>query len=32
VPDNAGDGPYLRMLPNRHETDGFFGAVLERAR
>jgi 16S rRNA (cytosine967-C5)-methyltransferase len=31
VPDDAGDGPYLRLLPHRHETDGFFGAVLERA-
>ncbi|ODU62183.1 MAG: rRNA cytosine-C5-methylase [Acetobacteraceae bacterium SCN 69-10] len=24
------DGPYLRLTPLRHGTDGFFGAVLER--
>lgn len=23
-------GPYLRLLPGRHDTDGFFAAVLER--
>jgi 16S rRNA (cytosine967-C5)-methyltransferase len=30
----AGDppcaGPYLRLTPLRHGTDGFFGAVLQR--
>lgn len=25
------DGPYLSLTPLRHGTDGFFGAVLERA-
>ncbi len=25
-------GPYLEMLPHRHGTDGFFAAVLERAK
>jgi 16S rRNA (cytosine967-C5)-methyltransferase len=25
------DGPYLSLTPARHNTDGFFGAVLERA-
>jgi 16S rRNA (cytosine967-C5)-methyltransferase len=24
-------GPYLQLLPHQHNTDGFFGAVLERA-
>ncbi len=24
-------GPYLRLFPYRHGTDGFFGAILERA-
>jgi 16S rRNA (cytosine967-C5)-methyltransferase len=24
-------GPYLSLTPRRHDTDGFFGAVLERA-
>ena len=24
-------GPYLSLTPLRHGTDGFFGAVLERA-
>lgn len=24
-------GPYLRLSPGRHDTDGFFAAVLERA-
>jgi 16S rRNA (cytosine967-C5)-methyltransferase len=31
APDDAADGPYLRLLPHRHGTDGFFAAVLERA-
>ncbi|GAC1345615.1 MAG: RsmB/NOP family class I SAM-dependent RNA methyltransferase [Acetobacteraceae bacterium] len=26
-----GPGPYLALTPLRHHTDGFFGAVLERA-
>ncbi|MCI0572443.1 MAG: RsmB/NOP family class I SAM-dependent RNA methyltransferase [Myxococcaceae bacterium] len=26
------EGPYLKVLPHRHGTDGFFGAVLVRAR
>ncbi|HYZ61342.1 MAG TPA: RsmB/NOP family class I SAM-dependent RNA methyltransferase, partial [Acetobacteraceae bacterium] len=26
-----GSGPYLALTPLRHRTDGFFGAVLERA-
>jgi 16S rRNA (cytosine967-C5)-methyltransferase len=25
------DGPYLALTPRRHGTDGFFGAVMERA-
>ena len=25
------DGPYLRLTPARHGTDGFFAAILERA-
>ena len=24
------DGPWLRLSPARHDTDGFFAAVLER--
>ncbi len=24
------EGPYLRLLPGKHDTDGFFAAVLER--
>jgi len=27
-----GEGPYLLLTPRRHGTDGFFAAVLERAR
>jgi len=27
-----GDGVTLRLLPNRHDTDGFFAAVLRRVR
>jgi 16S rRNA (cytosine967-C5)-methyltransferase len=23
-------GDYLKMLPHKHQTDGFFAAVLER--
>ncbi|HEY8191485.1 MAG TPA: RsmB/NOP family class I SAM-dependent RNA methyltransferase [Alphaproteobacteria bacterium] len=31
VPDNiSGDGPYMRLTPKRHNTDGFFAAVLQR--
>ncbi len=26
------DGPFLRLRPDRHGTDGFFAAVMERAR
>jgi 16S rRNA (cytosine967-C5)-methyltransferase len=26
----AVDGPYLKLLPHRHHTDGFFAAILER--
>jgi 16S rRNA (cytosine967-C5)-methyltransferase len=26
-----GDGPFLSLTPLRHDTDGFFGAVLQRA-
>jgi 16S rRNA (cytosine967-C5)-methyltransferase len=29
--DVPGSGPYLSLTPLRHGTDGFFGAVLERA-
>lgn len=33
--ENAGpspvDGPYLRLTPGRHDTDGFFAAVMVRA-
>ena len=28
----AGVGEYLHLFPHRHDTDGFFAAVLERAR
>jgi 16S rRNA (cytosine967-C5)-methyltransferase len=28
--DFAGGSPYLSLSPRRHDTDGFFGAVLER--
>jgi 16S rRNA (cytosine967-C5)-methyltransferase len=28
----VGDGTVLRLLPNRHDTDGFFAAVLRRTR
>jgi 16S rRNA (cytosine967-C5)-methyltransferase len=24
-------GDYLQVLPHRHNTDGFFGAILERS-
>jgi len=27
-----GSGPYLALTPRRHGTDGFFAAVLERAK
>jgi len=26
----AGDGTFLRVLPHRHDTDGFFAAILRR--
>jgi 16S rRNA (cytosine967-C5)-methyltransferase len=26
------DGPYLRLRPDVHGTDGFFAAVMERAK
>ncbi len=28
---SPGGGPYLSLTPRRHETDGFFAAILERA-
>jgi 16S rRNA (cytosine967-C5)-methyltransferase len=28
----ASDGPFLSLTPLRHDTDGFFGAVLQRAK
>jgi 16S rRNA (cytosine967-C5)-methyltransferase len=28
--DTVCDGPYLRLTPARHDTDGFFAAVMER--
>lgn len=28
--DGVGEGPYLKLLPHVHGTDGFFGAILER--
>jgi 16S rRNA (cytosine967-C5)-methyltransferase len=28
----AGSGDYLRLLPHIHDTDGFFAAVMERAK
>ncbi len=31
LPASAAEGPYLRLTPARHGTDGFFAAVLERA-
>ncbi len=33
APDGAvpADGPYLRLMPHRHGTDGFFAAVFRRA-
>jgi 16S rRNA (cytosine967-C5)-methyltransferase len=30
--ERLGDGMTLRLSPNRHDTDGFFGAVLRRVR
>lgn len=30
VPAEVCEGPYLRTFPNRHGTDGFFAAVMER--
>jgi len=30
--EKVGDGTVLRLLPNRHDTDGFFAAVLRRTR
>lgn len=30
--EQVGDGQVLRLLPNRHDTDGFFAAVLRRVR
>lgn len=31
LPEDDAESPYLRLLPHRHGTDGFFAAVLERA-
>jgi 16S rRNA (cytosine967-C5)-methyltransferase len=30
--EQVGDGTVLRLLPHRHDTDGFFAAVLRRVR
>ena len=30
IPESGGD--YLKLLPHKHDTDGFFAAVLERAK
>lgn len=30
VPELGLDSPYLRLRPDRHQTDGFFAAVLQR--
>ena len=30
VPFEAGKGRYLRLTPAKHNTDGFFAAVLKR--
>jgi 16S rRNA (cytosine967-C5)-methyltransferase len=30
--EKLGDGMTLRLSPNRHDTDGFFAAVLRRIR
>jgi 16S rRNA (cytosine967-C5)-methyltransferase len=30
LPENLVQGPYLRLWPHRHATDGFFAAVWER--
>ena len=33
LPDNVADqldGPYLKLLPHLHQTDGFFAAALKR--
>ena len=30
--EQVGDGTVLRLLPQRHDTDGFFAAVLRRVR
>jgi 16S rRNA (cytosine967-C5)-methyltransferase len=30
VPDAGGE--YLKLLPHKHDTDGFFAAVLERVK
>jgi 16S rRNA (cytosine967-C5)-methyltransferase len=29
-PDTLVEGPFLRLWPHRHQTDGFFAAVWER--
>ncbi|HZI05762.1 MAG TPA: SAM-dependent methyltransferase, partial [Archangium sp.] len=28
----VGPGPFLRLAPHLHNTDGFFGAILVRAK
>jgi 16S rRNA C967 or C1407 C5-methylase (RsmB/RsmF family) len=30
--ERMGDGQTLQLSPNRHDTDGFFAAVLRRVR
>ena len=30
LPAETANGPYMRLSPLRHGTDGFFAAVLER--
>jgi len=30
APENLVAGPYLRLWPHRHQTDGFFAAVWEK--
>lgn len=32
VAEKLNNGPYLRLMPHLHNTDGFFGAVLVRSR
>ena len=32
LPENADAGPYLKLAPDSHQTDGFFAALLEKVK